>query len=307
MEPSPGVNRQPGEGLNSEDSRHPRGPASLDFVVIGAMKAGTTAMCDWMSAQPGLLVSEPKEPGIFVSDEAATHWRHQLPSLFPTWTPGAVCGEGSTDYSKSPVVSGVPRRLQQHSPDVRLIYMMRHPLQRTISQFRFEWLLGGPTMDFDEAVDRNPGLVAFSRYAFQLRQWLEVFPADRLLPVFAEAFAADGPRETRRVLDFLEVEADGIEEPDIARSNESGQLVRPSRARRLLRDNRVGSRIRPWVPNVLIERYRRSLHRKSSPEISNSTRERLIAIFDEDLSDLSDLLDIPGLSCSTWHEVVGRQ
>ncbi len=276
---------------------------AIDFFVIGSMKSATTDLCDWLDAQPGVAVSDPKEPCIFVSDDAVAHWTPRLESLFPSGSEQYVRGEGSTDYTKFPLVEGVPRRLHQTFPDARLVYLMRHPVARMLSQYSFEWRLGRYSASFEEALASYPDLLDNSRYALQLTQWLEVFPPEQILPVFYETYSHSPRDEVARVLPFIGAAIDTVVEPGTSRSNVTATIVPPTLARRLLRDSLIGRVVRPAVPDFVIDAYRGRLTRKSTPRVSDDLSGRLVATLDEDLAELGDLLGIPHLSCETWHEV----
>lgn len=273
------------------------------FFVIGAMKAATTSMCDWLDAQPGLAISRPKEPGIFVSDEAVKSLLPGVEALFQHATANDLRGEGSTDYAKHPRVLGVPERIFDHVAAPKLVYMMRHPVERAMSQFRFEWLLGGHSRDFEEALEKNPELIDIGRYALQLEQWLKVCSPESVLLVFSESFSRDPARQVRRVMQFLGLDPAELQLPPRERSNDSTHLVRRSRLRWLLRDSTLGRVVRPYVPGVIPRLYRRSLTRRSQPVVTSKVKAELARIFDEDLRQLRILTSGPVLTCDTWHDV----
>jgi hypothetical protein len=276
----------------------------IDLFIIGAMKAATTSMCSWLAAQPHMAMSSPKEPSIFVSDASVDEWIPRLDSLFAGALPDDVRTEGSTDYTKFPSIRGVPDRVHRHCPEARFVYLMRHPVERTISQYRFEWFLGGKRRPFARALKENPQLVDNSRYAYQLRQWLDCFPPERFLLVFAEAYADDPASQIRRVLNFSGAPSGSrITEPIREQSNETAQLVRRTLTRRLFRDSALGNRVRPLVPAAATSAYRRRLVEKSQPAISQRETDELESIFDADLTELSRLAVGPDLTCGTWKRI----
>lgn len=274
----------------------------IDFFVVGAMKAATSSLCEWLHAQPGISISNPKEPGIFVSEASVKLWESRLHELYREAPAGTLLGEGSTDYAKYPDIPGVPERLRRMHPRARMIYMMRHPVERALSQYRFEWLLGGRTMTFGEALAGNRGLLSYSRYFYQLEQWLTHFPSNQVLLVFTESFEANPEAEVQRVRSFLGLAPSAVVKPENPRSNETATLVRPSLARRLLRESWLGEFVRPVVPDAIVRRYRRHLNVKSNPEVSQTQMEAMIETFDRDLAQLSELVQVPGLTCANWLE-----
>ena len=71
-----------------------------NFIVIGAMKSGTTNLCHQLSLHPEIFISDPKEPCFFSNDD---RWQRGLPwyeSLFDAVTNEKAVGEGSVNYTK---------------------------------------------------------------------------------------------------------------------------------------------------------------------------------------------------------------
>lgn len=279
--------------------------APVDFFVLGAMKAATTGMCDWLDVQRGVAISQPKEPALFASDASLDQELPRVGDLFRGRPAQALRGDGSTDYTKFPLHSGVAERVKEHCPDARFIYMMREPVARAVSQYRFEYMLGGARSSFADAVSASPGLVDNGRYAFQLQQWLDHFPPDRFLLVLAEAFAADPVRQVARALEFLGLPGGPVTSPSIEHSNETANIVRQSRALRLVRESDLGRRlIRPLLPDRLVEGYKRRAYERSRPELTDADVAALRTVFDADLRDLTRLTGGPGITCETWGSVV---
>ena len=280
-------------------------PPPVDLFVIGAMKAATTGMCDLLARQPGVSLSVPKEPTTFVRDRSADELSDHLAGAYAAAQAGSLRVDGSTDYAKYPSIEGVPRRVRAHNPDARFVYLMRHPVARTISQYRFEWLMGADTMSFEKALATNPQLIDNSRYAMQLRHWLEWFSSDRILLVFAEQFARNPEAEVRRVLDHAGVRRQGeVAAADGGLSNASDVLVRHgSLARRLLRDSSFGRAIRPLVPAVVARSYHSRQQRRSKPDITPEVEAMLVRRLDLDLAELRDMTAGPELTCHSWTHV----
>lgn len=272
----------------------------VECFVIGAMKAGTTAMCTWLDAQDGIAVSEPKEPAVFATADSSAAWADRVATFYQSADDADLWVDGSTDYAKSPHVDGVPQRVTAGHPDARYVYMMRDPIARAISQYRFEWMLGGDKLPFDRAVSENSALVDYSRYAFQLTRWLEVVEPAKILLVFAEEFDRDPSTQVGRVLRFLGHD-DVVETPQRRRDNQTDQLVRPTLARKVLRESALGRALRPLAPESVTRAYKRRVTASSRPDVSDTTRAHLADVFDADLRDLTAMTGGPGITCASWH------
>jgi hypothetical protein len=193
-----------------------------DFLVIGAQKAGTTALYAYLRWHPGITGPSWKEVSFF-----DRHWwrgESWYRGHFPLRSGGKLVGEASPSYLFHPLA---PERARAMVPDARLVAVLRNPVDRAYSQYQHAVALGRESLSFDPAPaaegDRTQGEVdrlvadprAFSRewwdhtyaarglYAEQLERWLAVFPRERLLVVTTDELG-ERPAETyASILAFL--------------------------------------------------------------------------------------------------------
>ena len=174
-----------------------------DFVMIGAMKCATTTLADQLSAQDGLFITTPKEPCYFSDDDVYERGFHAYSALFDEAAPDELVGEASTHYTKLPAYPHTIARMQAHGFAGKLVYIMRHPVDRLVSHYIHAWTENEIDCSVSDAVDRLPGLIDYGRYAMQIDPYLEAFGKSRVLPVFYDRMVASPLRELARVCDFL--------------------------------------------------------------------------------------------------------
>src|SRR2546425_12046 len=107
------------------------------FLVIGAMRAGTTTLWHQLRSHPEVHMPALKEPGFFAAEH---NWHRGLgwyQRLFENARGASAVGEASTCYSDAVNSPGVPQRLAKVLPDVRLIYLLRHPVDRLLSEHQW--------------------------------------------------------------------------------------------------------------------------------------------------------------------------
>jgi len=179
----------------------------VDFVVIGAMKAGSTSLFRILRQHPETRMCTVKEPGFFTlhSQFKQGSWElgpDRYDALFP---PGpGIRGEASTSYTKYPISRGIAERMYAINPHLRLIYLMRHPLARSISHYLHMVRMGREVEDISKALAKaESNYVLFSRYHLQLQAFLEYFPVSQILPLVSEEMWQDPKAEIRKVLGFL--------------------------------------------------------------------------------------------------------
>jgi len=215
-----------------------------NFLIIGAAKAGTTSLYRYLSGHPEIFVSQPKEPQFFVEE---MNWHRGLEWYerhFADAKDAIARGEASTQYTAYPQFGGVPRRIAEVVPDVRLIYIVRQPIDRMISFYRMRVRQGKEReRSIEKALLTNDRYVDGSRYTMQIEQYLEYFPLERMLVIVSEDLRSDRTRTVQRVCRFLDVDpakmtADIGAEYNAARSKPL-RAVRPSARTAILTLQRI--------------------------------------------------------------------
>src|SRR5688572_3137697 len=100
------------------------------FFLIGAMKAGTSSMYEYLAAHPAIYAAPRKEPRLFAKPASEASDLSACAALFAGRTSETWAFEASTAYTKYPMISGVPERIHATFPDARLIYLIRDPIER---------------------------------------------------------------------------------------------------------------------------------------------------------------------------------
>jgi hypothetical protein len=200
-----------------------------DFLILGAQKAGTTALYAYLRWHPQVTGPSFKEVSFF--DRHYARGERWYRAHLPIRRSGIV-GEASPSYLFHPLA---PERVARMLPRARLIGLLRNPVDRAFSHYQHEVALGREELSFEGALARedermqgelermlrdpsyfsyawwNYTYAARGRYAEQLERWLDAFPREQLLVLFTEELAADTAGTYRRVLDFLGVDARGLD------------------------------------------------------------------------------------------------
>ena len=195
-----------------------------DFLVLGAQKAGTTALYEYLRRHPQISGPSWKEVSFFDRHWARgeSWYRGNFPNV--ARTRGKHVGEASPSYVFHPLA---PRRVQEVVPEARLIVLVRNPVDRALSQYNHEVALGRERLPFEEALDAEEERLrgeqermasdpryfsrewwshtykARGRYAEQLERWLAVFPREQLLVLPSDDLGSDPARAHAQVLEFL--------------------------------------------------------------------------------------------------------
>lgn len=267
-----------------------------DFVILGAMKCGTSTLAAQLAAQEGVFLTTPKEPNYFSDDAVFARGGAWYAALFAAAAPGDLTGEASTHYTKLPThPKALPRltaALEEPAPGrLRFVYMIRDPLDRAVSHYIHEWTQGVITCDFETALHRHPELVEYGCYGHQIAGWVEQFGVERIHVTSLEALQANPLATLGDVAAHL-----GLRTPVIWVEAESRQNVSAERIRRLplqglIFDNPVATALRrALVPQALRDRIKRSRQMQDRPQMLPATKARLRARFAEDRTLLEALL-----------------
>lgn len=174
-----------------------------DFIVIGAMKCGTTTLYRQLASHPQIGMSRDKETDFFVAEKNYAMGLDWYADQFS----GArrFHGEASPNYTKAPDFPDVPSRIHAHLPEVKLIYVVRDPVQRAEAQFRHSWIMGAVAGSPEDLYGTHEyrHIMDVSRYARQIEAYLEVFPREALLVLDFDEMIARPQAVFDRVTDHI--------------------------------------------------------------------------------------------------------
>lgn len=277
-----------------------------DFVIIGAMKCATSTLAVQLAAQDGVFISDPKEPNFFSNDEIYAKGMDWYKSLFQDAGGARLVGEASTHYTKLPTYPKTIERFKKALPDVKLIYVMRHPIDRLLSQYVHEWSQRLVTGPIEEELLMNSWMIDYGRYAMQIAPWLEAYGPDRILPVFNERIRSAPQEELARVCDFLGFEG-APKWGESGDQNVSSQRMRKSPLRDAILDAPGLKQIRTGLVPKSVRDWAKGYWKMSSkPELSEAKRAELERLYDEDLALLSGWLGTT-LTCANFKDVASSK
>jgi len=301
LDPDPKIGQNRSFELETETGPLP------DFVIIGAMKAATSTLHEQLGHQPGIFMSMPKEPNFFSDDVVYARGLNWYRSLFVEAPTGALKGESSTHYTKRPTYPNACDRLWHHLPETKLIYVMRHPIDRLISHYIHEWTQAVISEPLEQALNTQPELIQYSLYAWQIEPYLRSFGPEQVLPVFSERLQADPQGELERTCRFLGYEGQPHWQTDWDQRNRSTERLRRSPWRDAIVEAPVLRTIRRrLVPRSIRNRIKRFWQMTQRPEVPIDQLESLTARFDADLERLGTWLGVD-LCCDNFKTLVANQ
>ena len=191
------------------------------FFIVGAQRCGTTYLYHLLAAHPEIEMAVPvrPEPKFFLDDRLYEKGLDYYERTFFTGKPGAtVKGEKSTSYLE---YEKVAKRISGAFPEARILVVVRNPLARAMSHWRFSVQNGVERLPMEEAFRKEPERVkefdrsrfsvspfaylARGRYIDYILSYARHFPKDHIKVVTHESLV--GPDAAwREVYDFLGVD-----------------------------------------------------------------------------------------------------
>lgn len=291
----------------------------LDFLIVGAQKCATTSLFEHLRSHPDISMPLQKEVPFFTSEAcgesdwdeyAQRHFRNDGEKLRGKATPQYLCDEHA------------PERIQALMPDVKIIAILRDPIDRTWSHYQMGRRRETEPRDFDAAINELLGeaelargrgasapthasgyesegdfYVTWSEYGRMVKRYVDVFGPEQVLVLFSEDLRTDAAGTLDRLLEFIGL-APGYRPPTLEQviHRGGGSKRVPHALRVWLRERRLLYRLWQCLPDerrgrlrFLYEQW--NVRRGPAPErrMSEATESALRRHFAADLAELAAL------------------
>jgi hypothetical protein len=284
------------------------------FLIIGAMKGGTTSLHSYLDEHPEIQMTAVKETNFFSGPPEGNPYADgaerigRLDDYERLFDPAvAVRGEASPSYTMYPRRQRVPERIKEIVPEARFVYVVRDPVERLVSHYHHSLSVDGRRQSLREALgdysDTSCPLTIPGFYAAQLERYLVHFPPERFLVVDQADLRQRRAATLREIFAFLAVDESFVS-PHFEREMNAGRDLRThSNAVVLLR--RARTRVGPlWrsLPVGMRRSIRSSVHRVAgrpleTPTLDDGLRVELQELYVEDVTRLRELTGKP---FSSW-------
>jgi hypothetical protein len=212
---------------------------TTNFFIIGAMKTGSTTLYDYLQGHADIALCSPKEPGFFSRDERFLKGWKWYESLFERKGESCLYGDASTCYSRNLTYPDTIKRIHQHNPGAKFIYVVREPVDRAISHYKHRMeerrLTGQPIISLAALIANDDELLEAGDYALQLEKYFEFFTKDQFLILTFKELTQTPLTAIKKVSEFLGV---NIMPTITIRANSSGTVYQKNTIRNILRSIR---------------------------------------------------------------------
>ena len=201
-----------------------------DFMIIGTARSGTTSLYYDICQHPCVLPAAYDELGYFDSNfHLGLNWYRSLfPTLFSKWLVKqkkqfAITGEDTPFYIWDPIVA---KRILKNLPKIKLIVLLRNPVDRAYSNYHLGVRSGTENLSFEDAIKLEikrleeineeskssiekyairRSYLAKGFYADQLKIWFEIFNSNQLLIISTEDLKSNPQKVINKIYNFLEI------------------------------------------------------------------------------------------------------
>lgn len=298
--------------VSALDGKPAQGALALpNVIVIGAQKCGTSAVHAYLGLHPEISMSRPKELNFFVDHPVGEgpFWSLDPEKLermtlkrrncskglgwyarhFDPTAP--VRGESSPSYT-APWFPEVPAKIASALPHVKLIFMVRDPLERAMSEYLDRRAKGRERREANDALaDPRGTYIARSRYGALLERYLHHFPAERILVLSQEDLLTHRTQTMREVYRYIGVDP-SFRSPRFQRERNRSKTRGAQLIRRLEKSPlaTIGYRLPDevkWGIERLVTRRRQAS--EENPLLEPGLRERLVEALSDDTARLREL------------------
>ena len=258
------------------------GPLPPTFLIVGAMKGGTTSLHAYMAEHPQVCMSRRKETDFFIAAKRTAIAAKRTAKKDEAWyrrqfrsaPDAAAFGEASPNYTKRHLFAGVPEAIRAGCrPGVKLIYVVRDPTLRAVSHWGHNVIMGreAGTAENLAAVCGRPdsNYVKTSRYAHQLEAYLDHWPLDDVLIVRSEELRADTAAKLRECFAFVGVDPDVVIPSASEQLHVSAEKLRKSWLERHVAHKPTRKWLAPVLPASLTERQPVEVPKATAADVAN--------------------------------------
>lgn len=286
-----------------------------NFIIIGAAKSGTTSLYEYIAQHPQIFMSPIKEPqffsfegehlnfygpGVSVNKTAITTIE-DYQSLFQKAANEIAIGEASTTYL---YVEKASERIKHYIPDVKLIALLRNPVDRAYASFMHLIRDGRePLKDFDQALEAEENRIKnnwgflwrykdMGFYSTQLKRYFTKFERGQIKVYIYDDFLANPAEILADLFNFLEVDSSFTPNMSL-KYNTSGIPKNRPLYDFLNKPNFIKSIFKPLLPEsvrkqMIVNFTRQSLSPK--PQLLPETKSKLLQLFCQDILELQELI-----------------
>jgi hypothetical protein len=294
-----------------------------NFLITGAAKAGTTALYHYLKQHPQVYMAPNKEPNFFAFENERVRFRgpgdericnssittlEAYEDQFAAVSGELAIGEASPWYLYS---SRAAKNIYHHIPNVKLVTVLRNPVDRAFSSYLHVVRDGREPLSFEEGLRAEENRVEqgwefiwhYRRtgfYANQIERFLDLFPREQVRFYLYDDLLADPARFLSDLFAFLGVDTSFVVDTSF-KPNATGIPKNWLLGRLLVQPNPLRSSAKLFLPQELRYNLSHRINQRmlKKPAMGQEIRRELSGIYRDDILAVQSLI---GRDLSAWIE-----
>ncbi|MGF1491796.1 MAG: sulfotransferase [Microcoleaceae cyanobacterium] len=285
-----------------------------NFILIGAVKSGTTSAYQYLKEHPEIYMSSVKEPKFFQWEGESFNFTspcdrkiydgsiktlEEYKSLFEQVDGERAVGEASPSYLYN---ESVPMKMHRHLPDAKLIAILRQPADRAFSHYLHTRWLGYETLHFEAALQQEPERIQLNwgpiwhykqqgYYYNQIKRFQDVFGKDQMRIYLFDDFKKNTLAVVQDMYAYLGVDPDF--RPKVEQRHNEHFFSKNQILQSWIEDSSFAkSFVKTVLPDSLRERIVKTVRSANDfkPVMDQDLRQELTTSYNEDILKLQDLI-----------------
>ncbi len=259
----------------------------IDFIIIGAQKGGTTSLFEILASHEDVKMSKIKELNFFTEIKDLTTDKLGRYHKNFEWQNGKICGEASTRYTQYPLYNDPAAQIYKYNPEMKLIYIIRDPVERIVSQYSFYQIQGLAKLPFLEEIYANEEYLATGRYFYQMGHFRKYFKTEQILVLFFEDLIKNISNIRKRLATFLDIDLNKFGSERIHKNISEGIFYKTPLIRKIQRSP-LYRPLNFLIRNKVRDQLKSLFYKKAKKEIiSDELNEKLIEYYREDIEKMA--------------------
>lgn len=268
-----------------------------NFLVIGAAKAGTTWLYSCLYEHPEIYLPDIKELHFFSYESVYQKGFDWYESNFSDVTVEKAVGEISPSYLP---LKSTAERIYNYNPDMRLIVILRNPIDRAYSHYCMAMRTNKVEKNIDKGLSLNSPYVQWGLYHEQITRFMELFPKSQIKVLLFDDIKLKPKSLLKDVYSYLNVDTSFLSKSALQVKNPKRSMPKYPKLYKSLKRIYDNVSVNSDVANKMLTqlRYRgyfdlfHRLNKGSSfPKLSAKKKKKLVDFYDRDISELSKVID----------------
>lgn len=274
-----------------------------NFIIGGAQKCGTTSLHNELASHSKIFMSTPKELEFFHDESNFERGLKWYSEFFREAAGKTILGESCPEYL---YFNKVPGRIARCLPHIKLLFILRNPVDRAYSGYWHSVRYGFERLSFEEALIEEPRRIGkgyYEQYHFsyidrgfyitQLKRYLEHFDSSQILVLISEDYFANAPITMQKIMDFLGIQT------EIRHMQNAGKVrYNVGKVPRSIRFQTLYPYLNAHFPLAARVLGRINWKKQQYPPMPKSIRAQLIERYRESSKELENLFKV---DLSSWN------